>query len=145
MKEVLTCPNCFVCGDLNPGGLKAKFFFDGEKAHTEITTDSRFEGYKGIYHGGVLSSLLDEIMIKAILATETYAVTAEMTVRFLMPVKTGEKLKITGWVRSHKGRLYLTEGEAVNSEGRTVASATGKYVEAKQDLKALLKRSITTE
>ena len=96
MKEVLRYPNCFVCGDLNPGGLKAKFFFDGQKAYTEITTDSRFEGYKGIYHGGVLSSLLDEIMIKAILANERFAVTAEMTVRFLLPVKIGEKLSITG-------------------------------------------------
>ena len=145
MKEVLRYSNCFVCGDLNPGGLKAKFFFDGKKAYTEIATDSRFEGYKGIYHGGVLSSLLDEIMIKAILANETYAVTAEMTVRFLLPVKTGDKLSITGWVRSHKGRLYLTEGEAVNSEGQMVASASGKYVEAKPELKALLKRSVAAD
>ena len=47
MKEVLKYANCFVCGDENHHGLKARFFYDGEKATTEVTASPEFEGYRG--------------------------------------------------------------------------------------------------
>jgi uncharacterized protein (TIGR00369 family) len=142
MKEVVRYSRCFVCGDENPAGLKAKFLYDGEAIHTQVTAEARFEGYRDIYHGGVLSSLLDETMIKAILAQGVYAVTAEMTVKFLVPVRTGDKLNLTGRVTARRGRLYLTRGTAVNGDGTVVATATGKYVEAGPDLRRDLERSI---
>ncbi|HOP07358.1 MAG TPA: PaaI family thioesterase [candidate division Zixibacteria bacterium] len=142
MKEVLKYSRCFVCGDLNEFGLKARFFFDGEKAFTEIEADRMYEGYAGIYHGGVLSALLDEVMIKAILADEIYAVTAEMTVRFLAPVRTGDHLIITGRVVKRKGRMFFTEGEVRGSDDQVYATASGKYLEARPDLRQELEKSI---
>ena len=141
MKEVLKYSNCFICGDDNCHGLKARFYYDGQEAFTEIETGESFEGYRGIYHGGVISSLLDEVMIKAILAEEIFAVTAEMTVKFLAPVLIGAKIKFTGRVVKHKGRLYFTEGFAVGSDGQIYATATGKYIEAGDELKQQLMKS----
>ena len=134
-------PNCFVCGDKNIYGINAKFYFDGEKAFTELLADEKFEGYKGIYHGGVISSLLDEVMIKAILASNKFAVTAEMTVKYKIPVKVGEKLKFIGIVIKEKGRLFFTEGSAVGEDGTVYATATGKYVLATDELKNQLMKS----
>ena len=142
MREILKYRHCFVCGDENPGGLKAKFFFDGKEAITELTADESFEGYRGIYHGGVLSSLLDEVMIKALLAQDIYAVTAEMTIKFKRPVRTGDKLKLVGRHVGGRGRVYFTEGEAVDENGQVYATATGKYIEARADLRDDLKNSI---
>ena len=141
MKEIARYHNCFVCGDRNPTGIQARFFFDGATAHSDVTAKPAFEGYRGIYHGGVVSTLLDEIMVKSILALGVQAVTAEMTVRYIHPVRTGDKLHLSGAVTSHKGRLYVTEGQAVNGEGVVVATATGKYLEARKDLKAVLEQS----
>lgn len=140
-KEVLRYENCFICGDKNSSGVQARFYFDGEQATTEIVADEMFEGYKGIYHGGVISSLLDEVMIKAILATEIFAVTAEMTVKYVKPVKVGEKLIFTGKVTKAKGRLFFTEGVAQSETGEIFATATGKYVEAGNELKEILMQS----
>lgn len=142
MKEVVKYTHCFVCGDKNQHGLKAKFFFDGEKAFTELTADESFEGYRGIYHGGVIASLLDEVMIKALLAQDMYVVTAEMTVKYLKPVLTGTRLTFTGKLIKQKGKLYFTEGSVADCEGTIYASATGKYIKAGEELTATLMKSI---
>lgn len=142
MKEIIKYPNCFVCGNKNEIGLQAKFFYDGQKAISEVIALDKFEGYHGIYHGGIISTILDEIMIKAVLAEDIYVVTAEMTVRFKKPVYTGDKLKFTGWITNNKGRIYFTKGEVVNQSGEICATATGKYIEAKPDLKDRLLESL---
>ena len=134
MKEILKYPGCFVCGDLNQFGLQAKFFYDDGRAICEVSADERFEGYRGIYHGGIIATLLDEVMIKAILAVDCYAVTAEMTVRYRAPVRIGDQLKFVGRVVRRKGRVYLTEGEVTVGSDQVVAMATGKYIEARPEM-----------
>ncbi|MEW6413468.1 MAG: PaaI family thioesterase [Candidatus Zixiibacteriota bacterium] len=142
MKEVLKYSKCFVCGDSNNHGLKAKFLFDGEKATTDIVASDCFEGYRGIYHGGIISALLDEVMIKAILAEEKYAVTVELTVRYLLPVRVGERVRFTGRVIKTKGRVTFTEGVAMGENDQVYATATGKYIEADPNMKNELMKSV---
>jgi len=142
MKEIVKYRHCFVCGDENHHGLQAKFYFDGTRAISRITATEMFEGYRGIYHGGILSAMLDEVMIKAILAEDIYAVTAELTVRFLKPVIVGCELEFTGRVTETKGRMYLTEGEVRDTDGNCYATATAKYIRAKPDLQAKLEESV---
>ncbi|MCP4570094.1 MAG: PaaI family thioesterase [FCB group bacterium] len=134
MKEILKYAGCFVCGDQNDIGLKAKFLWDGKKAICEIPADTKFEGYKNIFHGGIVSTLLDEIMIKALLAEDVFVVTAEMTIRFKKPVFIGDKLRFEGWKTGQRGPLFMTEGKAVNQDGEIVAEASGKYIRPKTDL-----------
>ncbi|MCK5124983.1 MAG: PaaI family thioesterase [candidate division Zixibacteria bacterium] len=142
MKEIAKYKGCFVCGDENNIGLKAKFFFDGQKAVSEIIADEKYAGYKNIFHGGIISTMLDEIMIKALLAEDLFVVTAEMTVRFKKPVYTGDCIKFEGSKTAVKGRVFLTEGKAVNQHGEVVAEATGKYIAPKTDLSDKLKDSV---
>jgi uncharacterized protein (TIGR00369 family) len=142
MREIIKYDHCFVCGDENAGGLRAKFFWDGVAARAEITATETFEGYKGIYHGGIISAMLDEVMVKAILAQDIYAVTAEMTVRFLQPVRTGQSLMFVGRVTGVRGRVYFAEAEATGPDGTKFATALGKYIVAQPELKRALMDSI---
>lgn len=143
MKEVVKYHKCFVCGDQNVAGLKARFFFDGHAATTEIVADESFEGYRGIYHGGIIATLLDEVMIKALLARGIYAVTAELTVKFKRPVRTGDRVLFSGReVSSTRDRIFVTEGQAVGNDGILYAQATGKYVAAGPELRKELEQSI---
>jgi uncharacterized protein (TIGR00369 family) len=142
MEEIVRYPNCFVCGENNSHGLKARFFWDGNKAVTEVTATTAFEGYRGIFHGGVIGSLLDEVMIKAILAQGKYVVTAEMTIRFHEPARVGDNLIFVGKVKKQRGRIWVTEGEARTADGRVLATGVGKYIEAKEELRAELTRSL---
>lgn len=142
MKEVARYRRCFVCGEENIHGLKAKFLFDGKEAFTDIVATEAFEGYHGIFHGGIVATLLDEVMIKAILARSVYAVTAELTIRFKKPIRIGDKVRFTGRILNQKSRLYSTEGEASGPDGQIYATASGSYIEARPELKRDLLDSI---
>jgi len=142
MKEVAKYAGCFVCGDHNEIGLKAKFHFDGEKCYTEAVAEKRFEGYFGVFHGGITSTLLDEVMIKALLAQDIYAMTVELTVRFKKAVEIGQKLTLEGSLQKKQGRLYITTGEVKTENGDIVATAIGKYIEVKEDVKNQLMKSL---
>lgn len=142
MKEIARYAGCFVCGDKNEIGLQARFFFDGQKAVCDITADEMYAGYKSIFHGGITSTLLDEVMIKSLLAEGLHVVTAEMTVKFKMPVYSGDKLHFEGWKTAQKGPLFLTAGKATNKNGETVAEATGKYIKPDAELSAKLIQSL---
>ena len=142
MKEIAKYSGCFVCGQQNEIGLRARFFWDGEKAVTDIKAEEIYAGYKNIFHGGIVATMLDEIMIKALLAEDIFAVTAEMTVRFKRPVYTGDELHFEGWKTGNKGVVYFTEGKTVNQDGEVVAEATGKYVKPKSELSKKLLDSL---
>jgi len=133
---------CFVCGEQNHHGLQTNFYYNGTEAYADVTALPRYEGYKDIFHGGVMATLLDEVMLKAILALDKYCVPAEMTVRFVRPVMVGDQVRLVGRVTRQRGRVYITEGEAVGSDGQPYATATAKYIEADGNLKAALLQSL---
>jgi uncharacterized protein (TIGR00369 family) len=143
MREVAKYKDCFICGDRNQAGVKAKFFvLDNGSVISEMVADERFQGYKDVLHGGIISAMLDEVMIKAVLAKGIFAVTAEMTVRFKRPVMTGQKIRFTGSIVDERRRITRTVGSAVNESDEEVASAEAIYVEAKADLRSILTSSV---
>jgi uncharacterized protein (TIGR00369 family) len=142
MKEIVRYRRCFVCGDENQHGLKAKFFEHEGGAITEVLAEPGFEGYHGLYHGGVLASLLDEVMIKAVLARGVFAVTAEMTIRYKKPVPIGARIRLTGKIVGRRGRVFDTEGEATGADGVVFATASGRYLEAGTELKSQLTQAL---
>lgn len=124
---------CFACGPGNKCGLRLKFRVDAQArtATTETVLDPRFNGWKGVAHGGIVSTLLDETMIYACGGTGWLSVTAEITVRFLRPVPTGVPVTVTGYMVEDRGRFYITRGE-ITKDGETLASATGKMFPVKK-------------
>jgi len=140
--EIIKYSGCFVCGDKNPDGLRIRFFTAGDEAVAECMADAKFQGFKGIYHGGLVSTLLDEIMAKAVLARRRYAMTVEMSVRFRMAIMVGQKLRLVGRVTRERGRVFETEGEIIGAKGEILASATGKYLEASHSMREALLESL---
>ncbi|HXF48026.1 MAG TPA: PaaI family thioesterase [Verrucomicrobiae bacterium] len=127
MKEIVKYAGCFVCGDENPIGLGVKFYEKEGGAAAEFVPREVLEGYKGLLHGGILCSLMDEVMIKAVLVKNVYCVTAELSVRYKKPVEIADKLSLFGYIEKENGRVYITKGWAKNQRGETVAEAEGKF------------------
>ena len=142
MKEIDKYKYCFVCGDENPHGLKVKFFSDGEVAKAEYTAGSDFQGYKDMFHGGILVSLLDEVMIKAVIARGLVVVTVGMEIAFKKPVKIGQRILLTGKMLEQKKRIIRTEGKARLENGDIVATASGKYFVADEKMRQKLQESL---
>lgn len=133
---------CFVCGDKNPIGLNVEFYRKEGKVVGEYIAQDRFQGYKNILHGGILSALLDEVMIKSILAQNILTLTCEIKVRFKKPVKIGQRLSLEGKQTEYKGRILLAEGSIRDENGEVVATAEGKFFRAEGGMEKLLSQSL---
>ncbi len=138
MKPLERYPHCFVCGDKNPVGLNVSFYLKDDKVVAEYTAGSNFQGYKDILHGGILSSLLDEVMIRAVLAHGIVCLTSEIKVRFKKLVKVGDKLFLEGKLVEDKGRILLAEGKITNQDNEVVARGEGKFIRAEGETEKLL-------
>ncbi len=119
---------CFGCGKNNPIGLKLEFDLDEEN----LTVEGRFmpktehEGYRGIMHGGLVATLLDEAMVKLVWDMGISAVTASLEVRLLKPVPVRRELTIRGRVDSQQGRIIYTSAEVEDSDGNVLARGKAK-------------------
>ena len=142
MKSKQIYPHCFVCGDKNQAGLKIKFHQQAGKAVAEYTPTRKFEGYKQILHGGIISTLLDEVMIKSILAKGILAITSQIEVKFKNPAKIGEKLQLEGEVTQTRGRIILTQGTISKPDGTVIAESKGKFFRAEGKLKEQLEECL---
>jgi len=119
--------NCFACGQSNPIGLKLKFSFDGEYAFADVVFHKNYEGYPDIIHGGIVSTVLDEAMAKAILFKGKIAYTGEIKVRFRKEAVPGEKYRVYGRLISSRRNLY--ELEAFLKRGNeVVAEAHARFL-----------------
>ena len=129
-EEIVSDSRCFVCGLANRHGLKVRFFRQGENAAL-ATCDppETFMGYHGFLHGGVSAALLDEVMIKAVLASGRLVVTGRMSIQYRQPVPLGLKLQLRGSISSHKGRLFHTNGVLFTDPSVPLVTATGTYME----------------
>lgn len=119
---------CFCCGKDNPLGLRMDFSLDGDFFFSEVSPPDFLQGYSGVLHGGITSTLLDEVMANHLLALGMRAVTAELCVRFKKPVPLGIPLKIIS--RQVKGRksLYEMESWLEGPGGVVMATATAKMM-----------------
>ncbi len=121
---------CFVCGLRNPEGLKLDLLSDGRTVGTSLRFRPEHAGFSGVVHGGLITTVLDEMMAWAIgVNTRSFAFAAELNVRFLRAVAPGTPLTARAeLVENRRGRLFLTRAELLNPEGEVAAEATGKFL-----------------
>ncbi len=133
--------SCFVCGESNPAGLKLRFETDGRIVRTHFHPQTQHIGFKGVVHGGIIATVLDEIMVWACaVQTRQFAFCAEMNVRFLQPLTPGNEVIVTGELTANrKNRLYEAKAEARTVSGVRLAESTGKYIPIKSDQITVMK------
>jgi acyl-coenzyme A thioesterase PaaI-like protein len=104
---------CFCCGSENPIGLKLEFEETaGGRMRTLWTPRKEHQGFKDIVHGGLVATVLDEVMVRLLYLRDIHAVTASMETKLIRPVRWGVTYRFEGWVREDRGRAVITEAEA---------------------------------
>ena len=133
--------NCFACGTLNTSGLRLTLHVDGTACWTETELDRRFEGWDGIAHGGIVATILDEVMAWSLVEHDTWGLTARLNVAFRRPVSIGRRIRAEGRVADAGRRLLRTVGRVVDPRtGEVLATAEAVYVPAPEERKRELRQ-----
>ncbi|MGA2095926.1 MAG: PaaI family thioesterase [Candidatus Acidiferrum sp.] len=133
--KITLAPNpankCFGCGGANDAGMKLTFEQDNVNRRIvgRFVLGAAYQGGAGMGHGGIIALLLDEAMGKACRFREARAVTAEMTVQYLKPVKVDEEIVVEGYeAEEPKGRNLFLAAEIRNGAGDILARGKGRFV-----------------
>jgi len=121
---------CFGCGGANDDGMKLTFDQDNEKRRIvgRFVLGERYQGGGGMAHGGIIATLLDEVMGKVCRFREARAVTAELNVEYLKPVDVQNEIVVEGWETEQKGRNLFHVGEIRSAAGEVLARGKGRFV-----------------
>ena len=104
--------NCFACGTANPIGLKLSFYRQGEHVCSDITLGKNYEGWENMAHGGIVSTLLDEVMSWAVIYfRRIFFVTRRVKIKYIRPVPLY--------------RLLTVKGKMIEGENRRLCKAKG--------------------
>jgi uncharacterized protein (TIGR00369 family) len=121
--------NCFACSPVNEAGLQMKFFTNEKTVLSRVTIPDHLCGWNNVAHGGVISTILDEIMSwAAMYLLKRIVLTESMTVEFVKPVIISEIMEAEGKVLELKGkRDAIIEGVITNSAEKVCARSTGTF------------------
>lgn len=123
--------HCFACGELNEHGLHLVLHADARGCWTELTLDRRFQGWEGVAHGGILATVIDEVMAWSVIGRDVWGVTARMAIEFRRPVPIGRALRAEGEVIEATRRLFRTAGRILDAgTGEVLSTGEGTYVAA---------------
>jgi uncharacterized protein (TIGR00369 family) len=130
-----TNQNCFVCGVNNPNGLRLSFEVDKERQTLKTTfiASPTFQGWDGIVHGGIISTLLDEAMAKLVYELGYQAVTASLEIKFKKPAPILEPLLVYGEITEVSKRLIRAKARVAKEDGTILATGISTFL--KQNLK----------
>ncbi|MEA4892197.1 MAG: PaaI family thioesterase [Peptococcaceae bacterium] len=122
---------CFGCGKDNPAGIKAQFYeLEDQRVVALFKPGEFFQSYPQRMHGGVSASIMDETLGRAILPIEpdSWAVTAEITIRYKKPAPLDTPLKVVAEVTENSRRVFKARGEMLLPDGTVAVTAQGTYV-----------------
>lgn len=119
---------CFACGERNPKGLHLKFTIEGDKVKTHFVPQKEHEGYPGVMHGGLITTILDEVMARSINLLGLHGVTARLVVRFREPIPIGQEITFQSAVIDSRRKLIDLESKAFLPNGKIAAEAQARFM-----------------
>jgi acyl-coenzyme A thioesterase PaaI-like protein len=119
---------CFVCGAANPWGLRLTPEGMGGRGSIRFAPERKHQGFAGVLHGGLVSTLFDETMAYAAMSLGGRYVTAEIRVRFRSPVNTLTVVEVSALVVERRGRMVKLQA-VLRQDGEDKATADGTFVQ----------------
>ncbi len=126
--------NCFGCGATNPWGLHLTFLAEPNGAvRTRWVPEVNHQGYAGMVHGGIISTVFDEVMAWAVTNAGIWAVTARLSTTYRKPVEIGVPIIARAEVASVTSRTAdVTATIRRASDSLLLAEATARFIRVSQ-------------
>lgn len=119
---------CFACGTENEIGLHLRFEPDGDGVLSRTTLDEKFQGWRGITHGGIAVALLDEAMAYAAGYGGYRGVTGSMNARFRKPIPLQTPIEVRGRIKWMRRNVLEIEAWVSDRHGNKFVEGEGRFV-----------------
>lgn len=116
--------HCFVCGPSNPIGLKLKFSIENDVCLARFTPGEHHCGFDGVTHGGIVFSVLDDVMANWLFLKGLKAYTAKCDIRYRDALPIGTAVRLEGHCLKQKGRLTQMKGVMIREDNDQVVAET---------------------
>jgi acyl-coenzyme A thioesterase PaaI-like protein len=121
--------NCFACGTANPIGLNLSFYRQGEYICSDIALEKNYGGWENMAHGGIVSTLLDEVMSWTVIYFRRIIfVTRRMKIKYIKPVPLYRLLTVKGkMIEGGNRRLCKASGLIQDEDKNTLVRAEATF------------------
>jgi acyl-coenzyme A thioesterase PaaI-like protein len=126
---------CFVCGSNNAGGLGLVYRQEGDSIVTEFTGRAEHQGFPGVVHGGLLSTILDETMGRTALFTRTWTMTGRLEIRFRSPAPVGVRMTCRAQLTRGRRSAFESQGTITLDDGTVLAEGRGLFIRVPDDVR----------
>jgi len=120
---------CFGCCPDNQLGLQMSFYEEGNYIYSEWDPKAHFQGYIKVLHGGIQSTLIDEIASWACyVKLETAGVTSRINIKYKLPVYIDQgKILLKAIIDSVHRNIAKIKVELLNSNRQLCAEGLVDY------------------
>ncbi len=126
--KVLMDDYCFACGKSNENGLRLRILESDDGVRAAFIAPKWAQGYKNVVHGGIISTILDEMAVWAAYKSGYKSVTAELNVRIKQAMKIGREYSAQAKVIAVKHQLVTAASKIVDENNTLIALADVKLI-----------------
>ena len=147
---------CFICGMDNPEGLKAQFYnMEDNSVMTKFMFRDVHQSFPQRVHGGLISTMLDELGCRAYWVKDesVLAATMSMEIKYRKPVPYNVYVLGKGIVVNDMSKFFTSEIKLMDLENNVYANAIVKYIKLPvekisdadyhEEMKYLIKDNVT--
>lgn len=111
-------------------GLRLQFRHDeAGRIFTDVQLGVDYESFPGIIHGGIVATVLDEVMARASLHVHRMpSMTVGLRMRYVQAMRTGQRYLATAEVQSRDGELVRLQGRLETETNGLVAAADATFM-----------------
>jgi len=107
-----------------------QFYRMDDMVCSDITLGRNHEGWENMAHGGIISTLLDEVMSWTVMVFKrTFLVTRKMDIKYIKPVPLGAPLTARGKILNETGNSKIDiRGEIVDAQRSLLVRSRAEFV-----------------
>ena len=125
-------PNSLFASKKRPDGIGLDILYDNGVVYTNMLVDERFEGYRGVVHGGIVFSILDVLMWYTILlGTRRVCMTRKTEMEFLKPVLCNTMYRAEGKLVKVEDKDVFVSAWVQDDQGERYAEVNGLFRDAR--------------
>lgn len=138
--ETIRNNGCFACGPNNPRGLHLHVCHENGETFIDFEADESWQGFGGVVHGGLVATVLDEVMAWELYGHDDFAVTGRLEVRYHKPVPIHVPLRATATLVEDRDRAKLLRATITDREGTIYARAESLFMRVPATMEADLRQ-----